>query len=280
MSSQFSNQDGSTLNVPHKVHHFVTGKTLIMFVAFVATLGIAVGSYIYLLNKTHQTPQTTRKSNASLDKKSTTLADPQEFTDGVISFFYPGSMLIDTKSDMSTGWKIKSSDGSYITNALILTKQTAPFTEPQNGDTNHTATQYFSIDDIQARYINNLTVKEYTVNCGIDCDYRLNQFQVETIYYQLYFDTSRPGLSSQAEQILATLKLTASTPSPTCRPRPACLDATPRCMIPETEDMCPRATPTEKSNNQVFCTMDAKVCPDGSSVGRIPPSCEFAACPN
>lgn len=29
----------------------------------------------------------------------------------------------------------------------------------------------------------------------------------------------------------------------------------------------------------VACTMDAKLCPDGSSVGRIPPSCEFAACP-
>ena len=29
----------------------------------------------------------------------------------------------------------------------------------------------------------------------------------------------------------------------------------------------------------VFCTMEAKLCPDGSSVGRVPPSCEFAPCP-
>jgi hypothetical protein len=29
----------------------------------------------------------------------------------------------------------------------------------------------------------------------------------------------------------------------------------------------------------VACTMDAKICPDGSAVGRIPPSCQFAACP-
>lgn len=28
-----------------------------------------------------------------------------------------------------------------------------------------------------------------------------------------------------------------------------------------------------------FCTMDAKMCPDGSYVGRVGPSCEFAACP-
>ncbi len=29
----------------------------------------------------------------------------------------------------------------------------------------------------------------------------------------------------------------------------------------------------------VVCTMDAKICPDGSSVGRIPPKCEFSPCP-
>lgn len=28
-----------------------------------------------------------------------------------------------------------------------------------------------------------------------------------------------------------------------------------------------------------FCTMDAKLCPDGSSVGRQGPNCEFAPCP-
>jgi hypothetical protein len=28
------------------------------------------------------------------------------------------------------------------------------------------------------------------------------------------------------------------------------------------------------------CTTDAKLCPDGSYVGRIPPYCQFATCPN
>ncbi len=31
--------------------------------------------------------------------------------------------------------------------------------------------------------------------------------------------------------------------------------------------------------NAVICTMDAKMCPDGSYVGRTGPNCEFAACP-
>lgn len=29
----------------------------------------------------------------------------------------------------------------------------------------------------------------------------------------------------------------------------------------------------------VACPLDAKLCPDGSSVGRVAPTCEFAACP-
>ena len=29
----------------------------------------------------------------------------------------------------------------------------------------------------------------------------------------------------------------------------------------------------------VACTLDAKACPDGSYVGRVPPSCNFAPCP-
>lgn len=37
--------------------------------------------------------------------------------------------------------------------------------------------------------------------------------------------------------------------------------------------------PTEQCGEQTFCTADAKLCPDGSGVGRIPPNCEFAPCP-
>lgn len=33
------------------------------------------------------------------------------------------------------------------------------------------------------------------------------------------------------------------------------------------------------ADEQVMCTMDAKLCPDGSAVGRVGPHCEFAPCP-
>ncbi len=35
---------------------------------------------------------------------------------------------------------------------------------------------------------------------------------------------------------------------------------------------------SDKPEPVVFCTLDAMQCPDGSYVGRVPPSCEFAAC--
>lgn len=39
-------------------------------------------------------------------------------------------------------------------------------------------------------------------------------------------------------------------------------------------------TPTPMPTSPTACTMDAKICPDGSAVGRIGPNCEFAACPS
>ncbi len=38
-------------------------------------------------------------------------------------------------------------------------------------------------------------------------------------------------------------------------------------------------TSSKDSPKQVACTMEAKICPDGSAVERTGPNCEFAACP-
>ncbi len=37
--------------------------------------------------------------------------------------------------------------------------------------------------------------------------------------------------------------------------------------------------PTEEGNEGIACTMEAKMCPDGSYVGRSGPNCEFSPCP-
>lgn len=64
-----------------------------------------------------------------------------------------------------------------------------------------------------------------------------------------------------------------TTPTPTCKPRPACLDAKPRCMIPETSDMCPKSTPTVKpitenlkpGNGCKIGGCSGEICQDASS---------------
>ena len=33
-------------------------------------------------------------------------------------------------------------------------------------------------------------------------------------------------------------------------------------------------------NHPIACTADAKICPDGTAVGREGPNCEFSPCPN
>ncbi len=40
-----------------------------------------------------------------------------------------------------------------------------------------------------------------------------------------------------------------------------------------------QASQSCSANCTVPCTADAKICPDGSSVGRVGPNCEFAPCP-
>jgi hypothetical protein len=41
---------------------------------------------------------------------------------------------------------------------------------------------------------------------------------------------------------------------------------------------CTKSATSEPPGGAI-CTQDAKVCPDGSAVGRTGPHCEFAACP-
>jgi hypothetical protein len=49
---------------------------------------------------------------------------------------------------------------------------------------------------------------------------------------------------------------------------PKCYYSTPKCLMPSIQCTSEKA-----------CTAEAKLCPDGSAVGRTGPNCEFAPCP-
>lgn len=63
-------------------------------------------------------------------------------------------------------------------------------------------------------------------------------------------------------------------------------ESSPRqCVTPDGRSFVETAPPDSRvpekqpGDTGVVCTMDAKQCPDGSSVSRVPPGCEFAPCP-
>jgi hypothetical protein len=72
--------------------------------------------------------------------------------------------------------------------------------------------------------------------------------------------------NQQLKQMLATYQ---SQPSPTAV-------STPTPVALETPTASSSGTPV---STQKACTLEAKLCPDGSYVGRTGPNCEFAACP-
>lgn len=87
-------------------------------------------------------------------------------------------------------------------------------------------------------------------------------------------------------QLTARTELTPS-PTPINTNIPTPMPSVAPEEIPENDEMPPiqdsGVLPSTGSaipeDDLVMCTMDAKMCPDGSFVGRQGPNCEFAACP-
>lgn len=76
------------------------------------------------------------------------------------------------------------------------------------------------------------------------CSQPLIAYQTIKNNQRFVFIFNNTTTKTQLQQdIFSTFKFTGSTPTPTCRQRPACLDREPRCLIPETPDMCPRTSP-------------------------------------
>ncbi len=74
--------------------------------------------------------------------------------------------------------------------------------------------------------------------------------------------------NQQLKKIVAGYQ--SPTPSPTSTPVEVLQSASPSAAPVKTKK--PISTPKA-------CTMEAKICPDGSSVGRTGPNCEFTPCP-
>lgn len=88
--------------------------------------------------------------------------------------------------------------------------------------------------------------------------------------YKVIVTLSNSQTKLSATQGLGLSVFPGTPPTPSCKPRPSCLDSTPRCQIPETSDMCP-PTPTPTScvacpPPPVNCTYEGGSC---SSCGAL-----------
>lgn len=100
------------------------------------------------------------------------------------------------------------------------------------------------------------------------------------------------GIASYRLGYQKALNSTPSTPSPSLTPAiptPSVVCTTDVFTCPDGTtvgrsgpncefDVCP-PIPTANPNTQQACTMEALICPDGTAVGRSGPNCEFAPCP-
>lgn len=219
-------------------------RIITMLVIFSVVALFALVSYFFLLH-TRQASHPSQVTPTPTNSKKATIQHPKEYSDDNLQFFYPDTYTLDIASSGAMTWKAKLPDGSFMPNAITLKTQTTPFKEPSN-ITNDPA---FAVDDKQGRVINSIEIMEYTIHCSYRCSRREDQFMINNTYYQLTFDVILPGFSEQAELILNTL-------------------------APQTITISPSQKPEGR-----MCTLEAKLCPDGSSVGRTGPNCEFAACP-
>jgi hypothetical protein len=97
------------------------------------------------------------------------------------------------------------------------------------------------------------------------------------IAWVIYSQTPSPTITSFEECVAAGYPVLESYPEQCATPDGTTFTR----VIPDGEEALP-PLPSDNGidpDEAVFCTMDALECPDGTYVGRIPPTCEFAPCP-
>lgn len=299
----------SELNVPHKPYHFLTKKVAIFGIVFLIIVFFSIAGTYYVMQmeqvesnrKVQPTPVTSKATISPTptstllqkqgieSKKGITTTDPQTgwtvYTDEQLRFSisYPKTSF---EYGLNCGGKENKVCISVVwypnhrrLNSTLFT--TAYLSEKSQLSSTSKLVSYYDIlgETIKRSKIQiDQTDAEDVYGLPQGFAYSRNIFIARgDSAYQIIFLDFTNGDRKEYLKVVKTFKILDT--DTTCIPRPPCLDSEPRCMIPETDEMCPKPTPTPMGDNQVVCTMDAKQCPDGSFVGRTGPNCEFAACP-
>ena len=142
-----------------------------------------------------------------------------------------------------TGMGLSENKNNYITVDILIRIQ------KKVNDCYETSIKCYlpsEMKKVQVEGLNGLRVESYLpAEGGFDTSQKLVIviFEKNELTYNIsmqYMVNQTKAFLEIFDQILSTFKFVEqATPAPTCKPRPACLDTTPRCMIAETSDMCP-----------------------------------------
>lgn len=250
------------------VRHFSLHKMLLIaLIILVIIFGTAYIGTFYLLNK--QLDKLTHASKVQLTptlpitRRSPTLtpnptANWKTYTSKFNYMFrYPEDATL-------YEGKKKSVDGIYSDNPNVVQMSLADNTiftiavSDKIDDTSAFGTPNVFYPDVKKR---NIQVSNYSAEELLDRTFGpYGSDQIGLKQNNLYFlFVGEPQFSDAARKIIDTFTFTSTSPSPT----------TPT----------PIQSPTT-SANQVVCTQEVKLCPDGKTyVSRQGPNCEYTACP-
>ncbi|MEK7573211.1 MAG: hypothetical protein AAB531_02180 [Patescibacteria group bacterium] len=207
---------------------------------------VVVGGGIYLAQSSK--PKETAKSNPTPTSKPSPTPDPtadwKTYENNIFKYSlkYPDSLTHSPLKYEGEGGTIftdswKSSNNSYSINIYSYPDIYASASQPEfNAKT---------ISDeniiVSGQNVKKLTGKEIISDIGTLI--HIGPLKNNSQNYYIIFSSGSSIATQESldifNKLAFTFKFTDASPSPTCIPRPACLDATPRCLIPETPDMCP-----------------------------------------
>ena len=242
-----------TPELSKKDNHWVT----ILATALFVLLSLGVVAFLYYQNQQLKTLLTSYQSTPTPSASpDTTLSDWKIYTNPIekFSFRYPSSWRIDTSGE--NGDQNKQNIIIKLTNGDAQIQFYADMVGIGGVGQNYQGTP-FTINGVSLFKYKMTGADNKTIIIGITDELTqslgLFRFSGKTYGFSLNYPTildktqEGTGLEKDFDQILSTFKFSGASASPSATP--------------------------------MACTQEAKLCPDGSYVGRTGPNCEFAPCP-
>lgn len=225
---------------------------------------VLIGGGSFMLGTKHSNSKNQQIVETKITSPSPTVnpkANWKTFEGKGFSFMYPGNLFIRDDSKTSSGlvqFLTDPKSASSILNLsvspnpknldlLILAKKTPiPYDRTNDKYEKTTINTYEAVKTTSdlpcVGDCEKDEIEEKGYSVLIKGDKVIISFDVSTFSKSGYPTATKEWL----DQILSTFKFTDASMNitPTCRPRPSCLDSNPRCMMAETSDMCPPPKPT------------------------------------